>query len=81
MSLPDPVARLVEELQRLPGIGPKSALRLAFHLLKSPREETDRLTQAVERAPRDERPGRAMPEPAEQHREHQVADRRRRSVP
>ena len=47
MSLPDPVARLVEELQRLPGIGPKSALRLAFHLLKSPREETDRLTQAV----------------------------------
>ena len=47
MSLPPPIVRLVEELQRLPGIGPKSALRLAFHLLKSPREETDRLTQAV----------------------------------
>jgi recombination protein RecR len=47
MSLPDPVARLVEELQRLPGIGPKSALRLAFHILRSPRDETDRLTQAV----------------------------------
>jgi recombination protein RecR len=47
MSLPDPVARLVEELQRLPGIGPKSAQRLAFHILKTPREETDRLAEAV----------------------------------
>jgi recombination protein RecR len=47
MPLPDPVARLVEELQRLPGIGPKSAQRLAFHILKSPREETDRLAQAL----------------------------------
>jgi recombination protein RecR len=37
----------VEELQRLPGIGPKSAQRLAFHILKTPREETDRLTDAV----------------------------------
>jgi len=35
--LPESVVRLVEELQRLPGIGPKSALRLAFHLLKTPR--------------------------------------------
>jgi recombination protein RecR len=47
MSLPDPLLRLVEELQRLPGIGPKSAQRLAFHLLKTPREETDRLVNAV----------------------------------
>jgi len=37
----------VEELQRLPGIGPKSAQRLAFHILKTPREETDRLADAV----------------------------------
>ncbi len=44
MSLPDPLLRLVEELQRLPGIGPKGALRLAFHILKTPREETERLT-------------------------------------
>lgn len=47
MSLPDPLARLVEELQRLPGIGPKSAQRLAFHILKTPRDETDRLAEAV----------------------------------
>ena len=47
MSLPDPLARLVEELQRLPGIGPKSAQRLAFHILKTPRDQTDRLTEAV----------------------------------
>jgi recombination protein RecR len=45
--LPEPVVRLVEELQRLPGIGPKSALRLAFHLLKTPREQADRLADAV----------------------------------
>src|SRR5882757_4917514 len=44
MSLPDPLVRLVEELQRLPGVGPKGAQRLAFHILKTPREETDRLT-------------------------------------
>ena len=47
MSLPDPLVRLIEELQRLPGIGPKSAQRLAFHLLKTPRELTDRFAQAV----------------------------------
>ena len=33
----------IEQLQRLPGIGAKSAQRLAFHLLKTPREEVDRL--------------------------------------
>ena len=47
MSLPDPLIRLVEELQRLPGIGPKGAQRLAFHILKTPRETTDRLAEAV----------------------------------
>jgi recombination protein RecR len=47
MSLPDPLLRLVEELQRLPGIGPKGAQRLAFHILKTPREETERLVDAV----------------------------------
>ena len=47
MPLPDPLIRLVEELQRLPGIGPKGAQRLAFHILKTPREETDRLASAV----------------------------------
>jgi len=47
MSLPDPLVRLIEQLQRLPGIGPKSAQRLAFHILKTPREEADRLVDAV----------------------------------
>jgi len=47
MSLPDPLLRLIEELQRLPGVGPKSAQRLAFHILRTPREEADRLAAAV----------------------------------
>jgi len=47
MSLPDPLVRLIEELQRLPGIGPKGAQRLAFHVLKTPREQTDRLADAL----------------------------------
>jgi len=47
MPLPDPLVRLIEELQRLPGIGPKSAQRLAFHILKAPREQADRLIEAV----------------------------------
>ena len=47
MSLPDPLVRLIEELQRLPGIGPKGAQRLAFHILRTPREQTDRLVDAV----------------------------------
>ena len=39
--------RLVAELLRLPGIGAKSAARLAYHLLRSPREEADRLSHAI----------------------------------
>jgi len=45
--LPEPLIRLVEELQRLPGIGPKGAQRLAFHILKTPREDAERLAAAV----------------------------------
>jgi recombination protein RecR len=47
MSLPDPLTRLIEELQHLPGIGPKGAQRLAFHILKTPREQTERLVEAL----------------------------------
>jgi recombination protein RecR len=47
VSLPEPLVRLIEELQRLPGIGPKGAQRLAFHILRTPREQTDRLADAV----------------------------------
>ena len=39
--------RLVSEFQRLPGIGAKSAARLAYYLLRSPREEADRLASAI----------------------------------
>jgi recombination protein RecR len=47
VSLPDPLLRLIEELQRLPGIGPKGAQRLAFHVLKTPREQVDRFADAL----------------------------------
>ncbi len=45
--LPRPVARLVEELVRLPGIGPKSASRLAYYLLRVPEEEARALAEAI----------------------------------
>lgn len=47
MSLPEPLTRLIEELQRLPGIGPKGAQRLAFHMLKAPRESIERLADVI----------------------------------
>ncbi|MEY3282208.1 MAG: recombination protein RecR [Acidobacteriota bacterium] len=43
----EPVTRLIDELKRLPGIGHKSAQRVAFHLLKASLEETDRLVVAI----------------------------------
>jgi recombination protein RecR len=43
----DAVSRLVQELNRLPGIGPKSAQRLAFHLLRTPEEDSRRLANAI----------------------------------
>ena len=43
----EPLARLVNLLQQLPGIGPKGAQRLAFYLLRSPREDVDRLSEAM----------------------------------
>lgn len=42
-----PVAKLIEELAKLPGIGPKTAQRLAFHLLDSPRETGMTLAKAI----------------------------------
>jgi recombination protein RecR len=42
-----PVARLIDELGKLPGIGPKTASRLAFHLLRTQREEALSLAEAI----------------------------------
>jgi recombination protein RecR len=44
---PEPVARLIEALQRLPGIGPKTAQRLSFFLLKRPADEVGELATAL----------------------------------
>ena len=46
-GLPEPLTRLVEHLQKLPGIGAKSAQRLAFHMLRTPREDVERLCDAL----------------------------------
>lgn len=45
--LPDPLRALVEQLGKLPGLGPKSALRIAMMLLKWPESETRRLGQSI----------------------------------
>jgi recombination protein RecR len=41
------VQDLIDELGRLPGVGPKSAQRIAFHLLKLPREDAERLARVI----------------------------------
>jgi len=43
----EPMARLIDELKRLPGVGAKSAQRLAFHILRSPDEDAARLAAAI----------------------------------
>ena len=43
----EPLARLIDELKRLPGIGQKSAQRIAFHLQRAPRDEAERLATAL----------------------------------
>ncbi len=43
----EPITRLIEELNKLPGIGPKSAQRLAYHILRSPDEEARALAEAI----------------------------------
>jgi recombination protein RecR len=48
MASVDPLAELAAALQRLPGIGARSAQRLSFHVLKAPREEVDRLCAAMQ---------------------------------
>lgn len=47
MLLPRPLSRLVEELSRLPGIGPKTAQRLAFHIVEQPQDRVAALASAL----------------------------------
>jgi len=43
----EPLARLIQEFKRLPGIGQKSAQRLAFHVLRNSRDDAEQLAQAL----------------------------------
>jgi recombination protein RecR len=47
LPVAEPVARLIEEFAKLPGIGPKTAQRLTFYLLRSSKEEADSLAEAI----------------------------------
>ncbi|HXE75186.1 MAG TPA: recombination mediator RecR [Candidatus Xenobia bacterium] len=51
-DLAEPIKRLVEELKHLPGVGQKTAVRLAFHLLKQPTADVERLAAAISEAKR-----------------------------
>jgi recombination protein RecR len=46
-DFPEPLSRLIDELKHLPGIGQKSAQRIAFHLERGPREDVERLAAAL----------------------------------
>jgi len=54
--VPEAVERLVAEFGRLPGIGPKTAQRLAFHCLRTPPETTQRLATALQQLHQSVRP-------------------------
>ena len=44
------ITQLIEELSKLPGVGNKSAQRLAFHIINMPQEQVERLAGAITRA-------------------------------
>ena len=47
-AVPQPVERLIEAFARLPGIGPKTASRLTYFLLRAPKEESQELARAID---------------------------------
>ena len=47
MSLPASLQHLIDQFKKLPGVGAKSAQRLAFHILKTPRDDAERLCEAI----------------------------------
>ena len=55
MSYGESMDRLLEELSRLPGVGRKTAERLAHHVLRMPREDADRLARAIHEVKRKTR--------------------------
>ena len=48
MSYPPPLQAVVDELGRFPGVGPKSAQRIAFWLMRQPSEDVARLAVSIE---------------------------------
>jgi recombination protein RecR len=48
--LPEPILRLIAALRQLPGVGPRSAERMALHLVQAPRDQATELSEAVREA-------------------------------
>jgi recombination protein RecR len=46
-KLPKPITNLIDSFEKLPGIGPKSAQRLAYHLLHAPKEQIERFAETL----------------------------------
>ena len=55
------ITKLIEELSRLPGIGNKSAARLAFHMINMPKEQVEQLANTMVEARNTRRPMRPKP--------------------
>jgi recombination protein RecR len=50
MQYPVPIEKMIECFRRLPGVGPKMAERLSYHLLKSPAADVNRLVESIQKA-------------------------------
>ncbi|GHT56720.1 recombination protein RecR [Endomicrobiia bacterium] len=50
MNRPQPIEKMVEIVKKLPGVGPKMAERLSYHILKMPRDEVNRLIDSIQKA-------------------------------
>ena len=73
-AAPGPVTRLIDEFHKLPGIGPKSAQRLTYHLLRIPAADALALANAIIGAEGEDRPLLRLPE---RHRDGPVRDLQR----
>ncbi|MBN1823846.1 MAG: recombination protein RecR [Endomicrobiales bacterium] len=50
MNRPQPVEKMIEALRKLPGVGPKMAERLSYHILRSPQADVERLIDSIKEA-------------------------------